>query len=211
VTEQALDHEAAAKLLPWLVNGSLAIAERHSVEAHVRSCIVCRRELKELERLDTAVRAQPLVHLSSESGLNRLDAQLDREAGERLARRERLFTPVLRFAAVASIGVAFLGTLLWLAPSLPNQTGYSTLATSPADQRAQLDLIFDQQTSAADIQALLQSIDGEIVAGPSALGRYGVRIRGTQVGDEQLAALLDRLARDPHVRFAGRSFTESGQ
>ncbi len=68
-------------------------------------------------------------------------------------------------------------------------------------------MIFAQQTAAADIQALLTSIDGEIVTGPTELGRYGVRIHGGAIDDEKLAALLARLAHDPRVRFAGRSFT----
>jgi hypothetical protein len=99
--------------------------------------------------------------------------------------------------------------LLWLAPGVPNQAGYATLATQPAAQRAQIDLIFDQHTAVADIQALLQTVDGEIVAGPSGLGRYGVRIHGGSATDAEVATLIEKLARDPRVRFAGRAFTEN--
>jgi anti-sigma factor RsiW len=205
----ALDHDHAARLLPWLVNGTLEAAERFGVEQHVRSCIACRRELKELERLGAAVRAQPLVQLSADSGLARLEEQLDDEAAAQGSSRRALsYPPFLRYAAAASIGVAILGALLWLAPSLENRSGYSTLASSPTQRRAQIDLIFTEQTSAADIQALLTSIDGEIVAGPTELGRYGIRVHGGQADDKELAALLERLARDTRVRFAGRSFGE---
>jgi len=211
VTEHPdLDHDSVYELLPWLVNGSLVAGERDRAELHVRSCIVCRRELKELERLRVAVRSQPTLHLSAEGGLDRLQRQLDREAASRRpARRDVRYAPFFRFAAVASVGVAFLGVLLWLAPHVPNQTGYTTLGTQSATQRAQIDLIFDQKTALADIQALLQTVDGEIVAGPSQIGRYGVRIHGGNAKDPEVSALIEQLARDPRVRFAGRAFSES--
>jgi hypothetical protein len=206
-----LDHTTVYELLPWLANGSLAAGERDGAELHVRSCIVCRRELRELERLRLVVRSQPTLHLSAEGGLDRLQRQLDREAASRPVPRGAGYAPFFRYAAVATVGVAFLGVLLWLAPNVPNQAGYTTLATQPGAQRAQIDLIFNQQTAVADIQALLQTVDGEIVAGPSELGRYGVRIRGGSATDTEVTALVEKLARDPRVRFAGRAFTESTQ
>lgn len=206
-----LDHDTAYELLPWLANGSLAGAERDDVDAHARSCVVCRRELKELERLRHAVRNQPMVHVSAEGGLDRLERQLDREAARRPAANDAGFAPFFRFAAVAAVGVAVLGTLLWLAPQSANRSGYSTLATQAEGQRAQIDLVFDRQTAAEDIQALLMTVDGEIVAGPSELGRYGVRIRGGSATEAEIGAAVERLAHDPHVRFAGRAYTETGQ
>jgi hypothetical protein len=207
-----LDHTTVFELLPWLANGSLGTAERDGAESHVRSCIVCRRELKEIERLRLAVRSQPILHLSAEGGLDRLQRQLDREkAASRPVRRDVGYTPFFRFAAVASIGVAFLGALLWLAPNVPDQTGYETLATKPGAEAPQIDLIFNQQTPVADIQALLQTVDGEIVAGPSELGRYSVRIRDGHATDTEVTALIEKLAHDPRVRFAGRAFTESAR
>lgn len=211
MTERAgLEHDNAYELLPWLVNGSLAAAERDSVDTHVRSCIVCRRELKELERLRLAVRGQPTLHVSADGGLDRLHHQLDREAAASRppVRRVQAYAPFFRFAAVASVGVAFLGALLWLAPNLPNQN-YRTLATQPSEQQAQIDLIFEQQIAVADIQTLLHTVDGEIVAGPSDIGRYGVRIHGGSATDAEIATLVERLAHDPRVRFAGRAFTET--
>ena len=203
-----LDHDTAYELLPWLANGSLAGAERDNVDAHVRSCIVCHRELKDLERLRLAVRNQPTVHLSAEGGLAQLERRLDREAVRRPAANDAGFAPFFRFAAVAAIGVAFLGTLLWVAPVVTNQAAYRTLATQRAGQRAQIDLVFDQHTAAADIQTLLTTVDAEIVAGPSELGRYGVRLRGSAT-DAEIGVVVEKLAHDPHVRFAGRAYTEN--
>jgi hypothetical protein len=205
-----LDHDTAYELLPWLANGSLVAAERDGVELHVRSCIVCRRELKSLERLRLAVHSQPTLHVSAEAGLDRLQRQIDSEAASRSTRRDAGYAPFFRFAAVASVGIAFLGMLLWLAPGVPDQPGYATLATQSL-QRAQIDVIFNQQTAAADIQALLRTVDGEIVAGPTELGRYGVRIHGGKATDAEIAALVEQLAADPRIRFAGRAFTGSAR
>ncbi|HVY66387.1 MAG TPA: hypothetical protein VHH11_16325 [Gammaproteobacteria bacterium] len=202
-----LDHDAAFELLPWLVNGSLAVAERDRVDGHVRSCIVCRREVRELERLRAAVRAQPTFRVSAEGGFDRLERELDREAARARAANGAASAPFLRFAAVAAIGIVVLGALLWLEPKVPDQARYATLATQPVGPHAQIDLIFDQRTAAADIQSLLTDVDGEIVAGPTELGRYSIRIQDGKATDADIAALLDRLSHDPRVRFAGRAFT----
>jgi hypothetical protein len=206
-----LEHTAAYELLPWLTNGSLGAGERERVELHVRSCIVCRRELKALERLGAAVRSQPMLHVSAEGGLDRLQRELDREPVHRIRPRASGYAPFFRFAAVATIGVAFLGALLWLMPAVNDRPDYSTLATQPRSQQAQIDVVFDRDTPASDIQALLNEVDGEIVAGPSDVGRYGVRIRDGHANDAEVDALVDRLSRDSRVRFAGRSFGTAAQ
>ena len=54
-------------------------------------------------------------------------------------------------------------------------------------------------------------MDGEIVAGPSELGRYGVRIRGGSAKASEVNAAIEKLERDPRVRFAGRAFSESSR
>jgi hypothetical protein len=210
--DPALTHTRAFELLPWLVNGSLGAAERHAVEQHVRTCIACRREIKEQQRLYAALRAQPAVHVSAKTGLERLDdlldATSDRTSGA-WAGRYHSFRP---FAVAAGVGVALLGFLLWLTP-LPQVggEGYTTLATPPRVEAALLDIVFAEHTTAAEMHALLADIRGEIVAGPTEVGRYTVRVAGGQLTAEELMGIADSLARDPRVRFAGRSLTEVPQ
>ena len=71
-----------------------------------------------------------------------------------------------------------------------------------------LDLVFADATTAAEIQTLLDEIGGEIVAGPSALGRYSVRLTTPPVDDARFGELLAKLAADRRVRLAARSFAE---
>ena len=204
----ALSHTRASELLPWLINGTLASGEREAVEQHVRACIVCRRELKDQRRLHTAVRARRTVDVSVEAGFDRLDRELDavRSAGPH--HRRIRYATAAPFAVAAAAGVAVLAVLLWFTP-LPNldRDGYQTLAT-PSAEGALLDIVFVDETTAAQMQDLLDDIDGEIVAGPSALGRYSVRLAGDPPSRESLDDLLRFLAADPRVRFAGPALAE---
>jgi hypothetical protein len=202
-----MSHTRAFELLPWLINGTLAGSERDSVEEHVRACIVCRRELKDQQRLHAAARARRTVDVSAEAGFDRLDRELDAAADTRPRWRMR-YAAFKPFAVAAAAGVALLAILLWFTPLPdPGRADYATLATAPNDTLL-LDVVFADETTAAEMNDLLDDIGGEIVAGPSALGRYSVRVAGGEATREQLDELLDALAADPRVRFAGHALAD---
>lgn len=199
----ALPHSRAFELLPWFVNGTLGGAEREAVEAHVRACIACRRELKEQQRLYGAVRARRTADVSAEAGFDRLDRAIDDATYGRRSWNKR-YTAAVPFAIAAAAGIAVLAILLWFTPlPEPSNGQYSTLAASPGSTGMLLDIVFAEDTTAAEMQQLLDDIDGEIIAGPSSLGRYSVRVadgpRSTDV--------VGTLAADSRVRFAARSLT----
>jgi hypothetical protein len=206
-----LPHTRAFELLPWLINGTLAGAEREAVEQHVRACIVCRREIKEQQRLHVSVRARRTADVSAEAGFDRLNSQLDAVADAARPRWRIPYATAAKFAVAAAAGVAVLAILLWFTP-LPNlgRDDYQTLATPPADA-ALVDIVFADETTAAQMQDLLADIDGEIVAGPSRLGRYSVRVASDPPSDQQLDKLIQALATDPRVRFAGPALTDVQQ
>jgi hypothetical protein len=209
VTEsEPLSHARAFELLPWLVNGTLDGQERDAVEQHTRACIVCRREIKEQQSLYAATRSRRTVDVSAEAGFDRLNSELD-EIPAASARRQLRYAAAGRFAAAAAAGVAVLAVLLWLTPLPRLDAGnYSTLATAPAAGETLLDLVFADATTAAEIQGLLDEIGGEIVAGPTPLGRYSVRVTVAAHDEARFDALLAELAADRRVRFAGRSLSE---
>jgi hypothetical protein len=208
VTETGpVSHGRAFELLPWLVNGTLSAKEREAVEEHVRMCIACRRELREQQRLYTAMRARGRTDVSAEAGLEQLDHKLDAES-----RRWRLgYAAAVRFGVAAAAGLAVLAVLLWLTP-LPRfeDAPYSTLAAPAATDMTLIDVIFADETTSAEMQQLLDRIGGEIVAGPTNLGRYTVRVRAPKTAAER-TELLRSLADDPRVRFAGPAFAEAGK
>jgi hypothetical protein len=197
----SIEHERAFELLPWLVNDTLTAAERGAVEAHVRSCLPCRRELKDQQRLLAALQTQPTVHVSEQNAYDRLADTLDER--ERPARDSPL-AAFLRFGVIATIGVAFVAVLLWLTPEQQRDGSYATLADTPAAtaRTPQIDVVFTRDTTASDIVRLLNAVDAEIVAGPSDVGRYGLRLRS---GNDDVARTLERLMLDPHVRLAARA------
>jgi anti-sigma factor RsiW len=208
---QPITHSRAFELLPWLVNGSLGADERDAVEQHVRSCLSCHRELKEQQRLRTALRAQPVVHISPQTGFEKLARSLEGEPvlSERSA-TARPLDAFLRFAAVAAAGLLVVGGLLWLAPARYDTRGdaaYETLASGRQATRGELDVVFVQSITAAQIQSLLEEIDGSIAAGPTEAGRYRVRLHDASRTDAQLDALVAQLAQDPRVRFAARALS----
>ena len=210
---EALAHERAFELLPWLVNGTLQPRVRDAVEQHARACIVCRRELNEQRRLNAALHAQPAIHVSAHAGLRALDRELDaaREPRQR-SRWAVRYAALQPFAIAAAAGIAVLAVLLWFTPlPQPGAGSYSTLATPRGADTALIDIVFAQQTTAAEMLALLDDIDGEIVAGPSDLGRYSVLVAKGRADRAQLATLIDTLTADPRVRFAARAFAEPAQ
>jgi hypothetical protein len=212
VTEpEALSHNRAFDLLPWLVNGTLDAMERDAVEQHARTCIVCRRELKEQRHLKATVGNQPTIHVSAHAGLAELDRRLDAKPAASRGTREwgGWYAAVQPFAYATAAGIALLAFLLWLTP-LPEigTDRYGTLATETPDQPKLIDVVFAQQTTAAEMAALLADVDGEIVAGPSAVGRYSVRIASGRANETQLLRIVDRLAADSRVRFVGPSLAE---
>jgi len=208
---EPLPHPRAFELLPWLINGTLAGPERAAVEQHVRACIVCRRELKEQQQLHAAVRARRTADVSAEAGFDRLDSELDAVSDAARPRWRIRYAAAAKFTLATAAGVAVLATLLWFTP-LPNleRGDYETLATPPTDA-ALVDIVFTDETTAAQMQDLLADIDGEIVAGPSRLGRYSVRVASDPANGQQLDKLIGVLAADPRVRFAGPTLTDVQQ
>jgi hypothetical protein len=207
----SVPHSRAFELLPWLVNGTLTGPERDAVEAHARACIVCRREIKQQQRLYAAVREPRTGDVSADAAFDRLERELD-QTGFTSRRWRHRYAAAAPFAIATAAGLSVLAVLLWLTPLPELGSGnYSTLATPPTGDAVLLDVVFAEGTTAAEIQDLLRDIEGEIVAGPSKLGRYNVRLTAdnpSRADSERLAELLTVLAADPRVRFAGPALAE---
>lgn len=207
----SIEHQHAFELLPWLVNGRLEGRERDAVEAHLRNCLPCRRELKEQQRLRAALLEHPAVHISPQTSFDRLTRRLAEPEAATVRPAARPFAAFARFAAVGAAGVALLGLLLWLVPREPQPGNlYRTLANSAAAGAARVDVVFADSTTAAEREHVVADVGGEIVAGPTELGRYTVLLDGAHSGDGDVADVLRRLNHDPHVRFAGLSLAPEG-
>lgn len=205
----AINHERAFDLLPWLANGTLEGDEHDRVERHVRGCLTCRAELIEQRAMQVLVREHPLVHLSAERSFEQLNLEqrFDRRFEQaNFAQRRRLFrAPRLAAAAVACAAVGGAAWLGWMTFER-NAPNYELLTTETQGSELRLDIIFSDGTTEEQMRALLAEVDGTIVGGPSALGRYTIRLDSTELKESDVDDLVRRLLTDDRVRFAGQAF-----
>ena len=148
------------------------------------------------------------MHLSPQSNFEKLARTLDGQptVGARPARR---FGPLVRLAAAAAVAAIAIGTVLWLSPQHIDKRGdYQTLSNGNAAAPGQIDIVFGQSVTQAQMQSLLEEIGGRIESGPSGVGRYRVRLEAPIASDARLDALLAKLNEDPRVRFAAPALTE---
>lgn len=203
------DHKTVIELLPWFVNGTLSEDERRAVEHHLRDCLPCRATLKDERRLAAAMQPGTTADEEAERNFHRLLDALDR--GDLPRRNVSRRAPALprTAAAAAALLLVAIGAVSWLitdrgrAPSEPAE--YATAADSPSESGRQVDIVFADGVTEAQIRDLLTTIGGTIVSGPSGVGRYTIRVED----QEPLDALIARLKKDPRIRLVSRSFIGS--
>jgi Putative zinc-finger len=205
-------------LLPWLANGRLQQPERARVEAHVRECAQCAREVG-LQRLMCEVLTEPeRVTYAPGPSFRKL---LDRIDGRRAAppqqrtHRGRAF-PMLTAAAWRPPGLAwaasFLLTMGFAAIAATTyhwaQPRYATHTAQVRVTRDVLHIAFVPSVSVGEAGALLRAAGARVVEGPDASGVLGVSpVSSTASGapeaeaSAQLRALSMRLRADPRVRW----------
>jgi len=193
-----MTHETAIELLPWLVNDSLAIAEADAVQAHAASCIICRRELAELEVLHESISRAAANIEAPEPDMRRINARID----ARIASSRREWLPALRraarnpwFIAFAAQSVAVLVfAVLWLRPD-PPESVFRTLTTVEALPAGHyLRVVFDPTIDAASVTELLNANALIASSGPSERGVITLRFADAVTGAERdaiIAAMQD--------------------
>jgi hypothetical protein len=201
-------HREIAELLPWYVNGSLTGPERAAVEKHVRECLPCRAALREEQKVCGLVGAQEDMPVGVGHGVSDLLRKID---GNGARARPLWLRPQLGIAA----GVFSVAVAGWLvltgrpdggAPAVDASSApFTTLTDGAGDAANRIDIVFADGVDDAGIRALIESVDARLIAGPSELGRYVVAV--APASDDELSALIERLSRDPRVRFAGRSYS----
>jgi hypothetical protein len=199
-----MSHEESIELLPWLVNHSLSGGEREAVQAHAKSCIICRRELAELEALQQAVEAVPAEMPSPDMRrINaRIDAQLERESRARnlLEGLSDLFASPWRVAfAAQSLALVAVATL-WLQAGTgePEFRTLTTTASLPSGHY--LRVVFDPTLEQEAIDALLADIGLGLAAGPTGRGVVTLRF-ADELSEADRASMTDVLQNDPRVLF----------
>ena len=203
---EMMSHNTAAELLPWLVNDSLDPGEREAVREHATSCVICRRELAQLETLRSAIVPADGPDASPVPDMRRINARIDalvdgETAGSvLLARLRDWFGNPWRAAFVVQTVVLVALIAFW--PQLKGTGPEFTTLTEPQilPEGHYVRIVFDPTLDAGAISALLESTHLSIASGPSARGVYTLRFaEGTAPTGR--AAIVTALYRAPGVLF----------
>ena len=216
-------HQAVWELLPWYANGTLDGRECEEVETHLSTCPACQAELTRCRDVATAVRtAGEPAWSPSPSHLSQLLAHIDAADARgtqgggwwaRLRAQSTKFllalqgTPrLVRWALVAQGAMILLlaSVLAWQAPFSPGPL-YQTLSDGddhvPQGQ-AYIQVVFADDITEKELRALLTSVGGTIVKGPSSEGVYTVELPLPGSSPDTVGPVLDAMREHGKVLFA---------
>jgi hypothetical protein len=214
-----MKHSEVLELLPWYVNATLDEQERQTVEAHVAGCSECAAELESLVAMRRMVVSAGVAGPGpSPLMLNRALEQIEeyervkshQEAAPR--RAESGFwkkmvdwwqlTPAFTRIAIAAqlILVVSLGVTVVYQRTHPSVI-YVPLAGPSSDELgATFSVKFSQGATEQEIRQALTAVDGEIIAGPSALDLYTIRLKHVSRNrTEEIEKARQTLQRNPRV------------
>lgn len=178
--------------IPWYPD-DLTPEERGAVDSHAASCLDCRRELEARladpddevawpapEPNEVFTRVLAHIELGEAEALREWASVPRRKRAVRWLREREVNLPGLATPVSAARGLsaaASFGALIAAAALLFNASPERASGPEPAARDVPyVDVVFRDDATAGTIAALLSQVDGEIVAGPSARGRYQVSL-----------------------------------
>lgn len=154
--------------LMFRVNGTLVGAEAADIDALLAEDAALRSEFEALSALRASMQAEQM-QAPGEFGLARLMRDVDRTPA--VATKSPSRTWVWQLAAAVAM-VALVGQSVWMRGD-GTQAGYQLAS---AGSSADLVVAFAPNASEAQIRDILLAQGVEIVAGPSALGLYDLKV-----------------------------------
>lgn len=212
------EHQKVWDLLPWYINHSLNASEQEIVKTHVKTCLTCRIELAQQQQVFEKIQQTDLLTQVSQASLAQLRKRIveqDRsshiEPYQQVSKQPessaRQIMDFLKYGALAA-SLAILSMPFMLATENQGSVAeYRTLA-NPSEKMTdnRLRIVFSDESSAAEIEAILSAVSGHIVKGPSSQGVYEVQI-GNQKDtvlvrkDFMTRDAITQLRRNPSVLF----------
>jgi hypothetical protein len=203
------------ELIPWYPDEGLSDAERGAVEAHAACCPECRREIHgafgETDLPADAPAAERVLAMVFERIAERSRPEslsvshppptLGIAPSARPPRRPSWRMPLVAAAALTL-------AVLVLAPAARHlfagsSAVYHTASAPPDTARAtgdELDIVLRSDVTAAQLNTALRALGAELVAGPTEIGRY--RLRLPAGGDASAAATALRAPETGVASFA---------
>ena len=200
-------HREVWDLLPWLTNGTLSEVQIRRCEQHMEKCVQCRNEYQAQQSLQEQIRAEESVVHTPHSALRKLVARMDQEklaappppVEHRTSQRARWLAAAVVIQTVGLVSLAAFTS--WRLHEVREAPRYSTLSAAPAlQQPAARVVFFSDSMSVSELNGLLHSYNAQVVAGPNVSGVYTLSFANAD--RQTVAATVDRLSADPHVRFA---------
>ena len=207
-------HDRAFELLPWFVNASLESDEHEAVRAHASSCMICRREIAELEDLQRSIRHLPADEAIPEPDMRRINARIDAQlARERrplriLSALRDWFGSPFRIAFAAQTIALLVIAVIWLQPNETDPEFRTLTSTEPLPAGQYVRIVFDPNAGESAVAELLDSSGLILVSGPSERGVATLRF-AADTGDNEHDDLIRRMQADSRVLFA--EAVESGE
>lgn len=195
ITPDDPSHPEIQALLPWYANRTLTSDEAARVATHLSACPHCRDELEQCRILADTVKdadentwTPPITHFTEL--MRRVDAvqALAAKPPGLTTRVQGWFTWL---SAIPPSARWFLGTqgavimvlgisLAWLLVPTGGNV-YETMSSAPprvVSEQTVLKIVFADDITGAELRDLLQKLNANVVAGPSALGVYTVQVPG---------------------------------
>ena len=205
-TDDDMTHDNAAELLPWLANDSLTESEKDRVLAHAQSCIICRRDLAELDALRDSISAGATELDPPPVDMRRINRRID-EYMERRRRIPRALEALGEFlsspwkAAVVLQSAVIVGLLIALAAQQDDRPRYTTLTRdTPLPPGHYLRLVVSTTPESGGLEALLGDLGLRIVDGPSPRGVATVAFPEATSRDAQ-REVIRALSENPMLRY----------
>jgi anti-sigma factor RsiW len=170
------DCAQAWEAMPWVLQDSASQEQSAWLTDHLARCEACREEFAQQSQLRLALALPTEIQLDPEAGLKRLLDRIDDAETEHTTHRVRSgtwFTRALVAAVlVQALGIGVLGVKLWSEDAA--QT-YRTLSEpAQAAMPGAIHVVPDANMKLADWNALLHSLQLQVVGGPNDVGAYTV-------------------------------------
>lgn len=200
-TSRAGDCSRAWEGMPWVLQGTASQEQQRWLQEHLEQCPSCQAEFVQQQAIRRAMQLPADVGIDPERGLHRLLARIDTPAAAmpRAQQRQRLWLIYGLAAAVVAqaIGIGAMSVRLWRMDVAPS---YRTLSdAAPAAPAGALHVVPETTMTLAEWDALLQSLQLQVIGGPNRVGAYTVH---TTAAGPAAADVLDRLRAAKGIRFA---------
>jgi hypothetical protein len=230
-TTSYTDHEELSQLLPWYVNKTLHGTEHKAVEDHLKVCLMCKRELTQLQKLSQVIAHSGSIDTAEHASFSRLKKRLHHGqpldlhahikqnvsvhniAGNVKSLRtgkKQFWTANIISRPALAMAAALLLSLTILMPHYieSDQQLIGNFRTLSSDSQLQamksneIRVVFADNVNQQQKDKVLEKVHGQFIdINPTAQGVYTVRLEKSMVESHLLDA-IDLLRKDKNVIFA---------